>query len=139
MFNAMTSATPLLHSHSPLSPPSPFPLLTASPPDQRPDALAQHGLLDVALLAEVEHQDRHVVLHALGDRLGVHHPQVLPQDVLVAQLAVEHGVRVLLRIVAEDAVHAGGLQQDVGVEFQGPLGGRRVGGHERAARARRPG
>ena len=103
--------------------------------DQRAHALAEHGILDVPVLAEIEHQDRHVVFGALGDCLVVHHPQVLPPHVVVAELAVEDGVGILFGIVAEDAVHAGGLQEDFGLQFQCPLGGGRVGGDERAAGA----
>src|SRR5688572_16528900 len=35
--------------------------------DDRANLLAVHGPLDVPFLAVVEHQDRHVVLHALRD------------------------------------------------------------------------
>ena len=44
-------------------------------------------------------------------------------------------MRVLLRVVAVDAVDARGLEQDVGLQLQGPLGGGGVGGDERAAGA----
>src|SRR5262245_47383969 len=35
--------------------------------DQGADLFAQHGPLDVAIFVEVEHQDWHLVLHALRD------------------------------------------------------------------------
>ena len=58
------------------------------------------------------------MLHALGDGRRIHHAQVLLADRMIAQLAIEHGVRILFRIVAVNAVDARGLQQDVGLEFQ---------------------
>ncbi len=103
--------------------------------NQRADALAEHGVFDVSLLAEVEHEDRHVVFGALGDRLVVHHPQVLPADVVVAQLAVEDGVGVLFGVVAKTPSTRVAFKQDVGLEFQRPLGRGRVGGDEGAAGA----
>ena len=36
---------------------------------------------------EVEHQDRHVVFHALRDRGRIHHPQVLLANLVIAELA----------------------------------------------------
>src|SRR5476651_283862 len=102
---------------------------------QRADALAEHGVFDIPVLTEVEHQDRHVVSGTLSDRFAIHHAQVLPSHVIVGQLAVEDGVGVLFGIVAEDAVDASGLQQDLGLKFQRSLGGSRVGGDEGAAGA----
>src|SRR5436190_9264634 len=87
--------------------------------DKRADASPVDGALDVAFLLEVEYQDRHVVLHALRDRSGVHDAQILLADRIVAQLAVQQSMGILLGVVAIDAVNAGGLEQDVGLELEG--------------------
>ena len=65
----------------------------------------------------------------------VHHPQIVAQHLAVRQLLVADGVRVLLGVVAVDAVDLGRLQQDVGLQLAGPQGGGGVGGHERVAGA----
>src|SRR4029453_14885089 len=55
-------------------------LLTPDPSkrflDQRPDRVPGDGPLDVALLLEVEHEDRQLAVAAGGDRLHVHELQV---------------------------------------------------------------
>ena len=45
-----------------------------------PMCFAADGAFDVAVHAVVEHQDRQVVFHALGDGRGVHDAQVLVAD-----------------------------------------------------------
>ena len=61
------------------------------------------------------------------------------QHLLVGQVLVEDGVRVLLGVGRVDAVDAGGLEQDLDAELLAPQGRGRVGGDERAAGARWPG
>ena len=70
------------------------------------------------------------------DCLSVHHLQVLSQHVLVRDFRIPNGVRILQRIIGKDAVDAGRLDDDIGIDFTSPQGGRRVGRDERAARPR---
>src|SRR5947207_12327584 len=43
--------------------------------DEGSDPLSDQRSLDVSFLAQVEHQDREIVLHAQGDRCGIHDRQ----------------------------------------------------------------
>src|SRR5947209_12429213 len=72
--------------------------------DQRTDFFAADGAEDVTVLAEIENEDRHVVLHAVGDRGTVHDAEIPLADGGVIQLAVQHGMRIPLGIVAIDAI-----------------------------------
>src|SRR5437868_1914395 len=53
--------------------------------DERADRLAHHGPADVALLAQIEHQDRQPIISAERNRRRVHHLQVPLQHVEVAE------------------------------------------------------
>src|SRR5690349_14368047 len=68
------------------------------------DRLAEDDALHVPARAEVEHDDRQVVVHAEADRRRVHHLQVLLQDVDVRERRELRRGRVLLRVVRVDAV-----------------------------------
>jgi len=75
------------------------------------------------------------VFHALGDGGGVHDAEVLVAHLLEGEFAVEFGVGVFLGVFAEDAIDAGRFHENVGVEFEGFLGGGGVGGDKRGAGA----
>jgi ribosome recycling factor len=54
-------------------------IVTVAPSmDRRSDLLAGHDATDVSLVAEVEHEDRELVLHAERHGRGVHHAVALP-------------------------------------------------------------
>src|SRR3954453_2327317 len=75
-------------------------------PNQRTDRLTQEYGPHVALGHEVEHDDRHVVLHAERHGGGVHRPEPAVDDVDVADLGDERGLRVRAGIVGVDALDA---------------------------------
>src|SRR5260221_3171128 len=85
--------------------------------DERADFLAADGAEDVAVFAEVEDENWHVVFHAVGDGRAIHYAEVPFADGGIIELAVEDGVRVPLGVVAIDAIDARGLEQDVGVKL----------------------
>src|SRR4029079_563356 len=68
---------------------SAFMALTLLAGYQRPHFFARHGALYVALFAGVEHDDRHIVFHTLGDRGGIHHAEILFANGIIMQVAVE--------------------------------------------------
>src|SRR6185295_2962848 len=92
------------------------------------DVVAQGSPLDVAHVGHVEDQDGHVVVHAEGDGGGVHHLELPLEDVQVGELAEADGGGVLLGVGGVDAVHLGGLHDDVRVDLHGAEGGGGVGG-----------
>ena len=61
--------------------------------------------------------------------------QILVERLLMAELVVALGVRVLFRVGAVDAVDVGGLEHGVRVDLGGAQHGGRVGGEERIAGA----
>ena len=75
------------------------------------------------------------MLHAVVNRLSVHHFQVLPQEVLVRNLRVANGVWVLLRVFGVDAVHLGRFEQHISFDLASTQRGGGVGRHEGTAGA----
>src|SRR5437588_3568257 len=61
---------------------------------QSPDSLAGHYPVDVLLVVHVEDVEREVILHAQGQRGGVHDAQLALERVHVGDLLEELGVRV---------------------------------------------
>ena len=103
--------------------------------DEGAHAVAAGHPRDVVGLVEVEDHDRQVVLHAQGDRRRVEHLELVAEDVVVAEALVAGGGRVLHRVRVVDAVHLGGLEQDLGVDLHGAQRRGRVGGEVRVAGA----
>src|ERR1700710_3065418 len=66
--------------------------------DQRADPLTPHRPRDVPLDEQVEHHDRHLVVHAEAERGGVRDLEALLQDLAVGDLAVHRGGRVDLLV-----------------------------------------
>src|SRR5438552_4749247 len=89
--------------------------------DARADLFAADGPQDVAVLPEVEDKDRHVVLHAVGDRRAVHNAEVPLADGRIVELAIEHRVRIPLGVVAVNTIDACRLEQNVGLQLQRAL------------------
>src|SRR5262245_43061820 len=74
---------------------SPCPLLTR---DRRADRLAEDDLADVARLTKVENHDRQPVVHAQGDRRGVHDLQLPFEHLEIGDRPVLRRLRVEHRI-----------------------------------------
>src|ERR1019366_350311 len=81
--------------------------------DERTDRLTDEGSANVAGLHDVEHDDRQPVVHAEGDRGGVHHREATVEHFEVADLGEFHRVGMLEGIRRVDAVDTGmGALQD---------------------------
>src|SRR6478736_3429362 len=102
---------------------------------QRPDLLAGDGFADGVVLLEVEDEDGDVVVEAEREGGRVHDVEPLLERLDERELVVFDGVVVLFRVLVVDAVHLGGLHDDVGVQFRGAEGGGGVGGEIRVAGA----
>jgi len=87
---------------------------------------------------DVEHVHGQALLVGQHERAGVHDPDPGRQRLVVGQRGVAHRVRIQVRVAVVDPVHpALGHQQRIGVQFQGPLHRRVVGGHVRLPDAAR--
>src|SRR3954471_5251332 len=87
--------------------------------DQGADLLTCDRACDVAVLEQVEHDDRHAVVHAEADRGRVGDPELLGQDRAVVQVVVHRGGGVGPRVVVVDAVDAVlGHEQHLAADLQ---------------------
>jgi len=101
----------------------------------RADPLSADDALDVALVVEAEDVDRQAIVHAEGERCGVHDPETALQCLAVGQLGQESGVGLLVGITVVNAVDSVLAHQDrLRADLEGPKRGRRVGREERVAR-----
>src|SRR6266511_2723769 len=109
--------------------PSPGPGRSCGRPlgDEGPDVLPHHHPLDVPLPAEVEHDDRKGVLAAQGDRGGVHDLQPQRQELGVADGLEAMGAGLAVGVGVVHAVDLRALQDGLGPDLEGPLGGGGVG------------
>src|SRR5438309_1682662 len=92
------------------------------------DALAGKNLGEVSWLADVEHDDRDVVVATQCDRGGVHHLEVVAQHLAEGDLIVAGGACDLLRVGGVDAVNAGALEQSVAAHLRRAQCRCRIGG-----------
>ena len=83
---------------------------------------------EIAGLADVEHDDRNIVVAAERDGGGVHDLQIVAQNLVEAHRLIALGVGDLLRVRGVDAVDAGALEQGVAAHFGGTKRGRGIGG-----------
>ena len=95
--------------------------------DSGADSFAGDHSFDGSDLLVVEHDDRDVLLHAVVHGLRVHDLQVLLEHILERDVRITDRMGVFLGIVGVDAVHAGSLEHDIGVDLAGTKGGRGVG------------
>ena len=102
-------------------------------PNTRADALSRNGFFDITVLLEIEDEDRNLVFAALRNGGAVHDTEVLVNDGVVIQFAVEDCVRIFFWVIAIDTVDAGRFQYDIRAQLQRPLGRGRIGRDERAA------
>src|SRR5687768_15029677 len=73
--------------------------------DESADALARDRVRDGAVLVDVEHDERKLVLRTERDRGLIHHAQVLQHDVAVANRVVESRRRIRFGIGRVDAIN----------------------------------
>src|SRR5665213_195136 len=104
--------------------------------DHRPDLLTVYGPADVAVLQQVEDQDRHRVVAAEADRRRVSEFQVASQHLVVVQRVEPNGVRVGLGVAVVDAVDALGHQHHLGADLECALRRRCVSREKRRTKAR---
>src|SRR5947208_3383794 len=76
---------------------------------------------------QIENPNGQPVVAAHGNGGGIHHAQVFGQDLQIAHLVVHYGVGELERVLIVDAVDAGGLSDNFGVDLQRAQCGRGVG------------
>src|SRR5438270_13580261 len=77
--------------------------------DDRRSSSAFDHLGEVARLADVEHDDRNIVVATQRDGSGIHHLEVIAQDPAKRHAVVALGVRYLLWVGRVDAVDASAL------------------------------
>ena len=107
----------------------------ASKGDDGADGLAGHDLVEVAVHVHVEDVDGQLVVAGHDGGSHVHDLEAAVVDLVVGD-AVKLGCRgILLGVGGVDAVHAGTLEHDVGLDLDGTQRAARVGGEEGAARA----
>ena len=102
--------------------------------DGRLAAACKH-IGEIARLADVEDDDRDVVVAAQSDGGGVHDLEVVGEHPVEADLLVAAGARDLLGIGGIDAVDAGALEQGIAAHFGGAQSGAGIGGEIGAAGA----
>src|ERR1700761_3393455 len=72
--------------------------------DQRPDLLTRDRASNIAIGKQVEHQDRHAIVHTQTKCGGVGHPQPAVDDFPMSDGGEQLGARVDSRILGEYAV-----------------------------------
>src|SRR6478752_10726035 len=72
--------------------------------DQCSDLLTCDGAGDIAGGQQVEHQDRHAVVHAEAERRRVGHPQTAVDHLAMGDRSEQFGVGILPGVVGEDPV-----------------------------------
>jgi len=85
----------------------------APPPEMRVPTCSPEQPRMLSGRFQVEDDDRKVVLHAERHRGRVQHGQAAGEDIAVGECIVASGARVLHRIRVVDAVHLGGLEEDL--------------------------
>ena len=83
------------------------------------------------------HNDGHAVFLRQRNGRGVHDLEVAAQRLIVGELIEAYRVAVFHGVLVVHAVHLGGLDDGVALEFRAAQGRRRVGGEIGIARARR--
>ncbi len=85
----------------------------------------------VALLADVEHDDRDIIVAAQRHGAGVHDLQIVGQDAVESDAFITLCARHLLRIGIIDAVYRCPLEQRIALHLGGAERGARIGGEKR--------
>ena len=103
--------------------------------DDGADGLAAHYLEQIAVHVHVEDVDGQVVVAGHDGGGHVHDLEAAVVDFVVGDAVELRRRGVLLGVGGVDAVHAGTLEHDVGLDLDGTQRAARVGGKEGAARA----
>src|SRR3972149_7758257 len=103
--------------------------------DQSADRFARNDPLDVALLHDIENDDRQLIVHTQGNSRGIHDFESPVQDFDVSQLRELLGPLMPERVRVKDPFHFGGLENHLSADFHGPEAGGGIGGKIRIARA----
>lgn len=96
--------------------------------DKRADFFTHDGGADGMRVAEVEHEDRQIVVEAKREGGGVHHAEALAQGIDECDVFVAHGVLMLRGIFVVDPVDLGSFEDDFSANFVGAQRCGRVGG-----------
>src|SRR6185312_2971672 len=95
------------------------------------------GPFDVAVLLEVEDENRHLGLLAQTDGGHIHHLQIIAEHLMICQLFVAHGVGIDLRRRAVNTIYLRSLEENVRLQFAGAESGGSIRRYERIAGAAR--
>src|SRR5215467_1593671 len=98
--------------------------------DDRAHHLAGDDAPDIAPSGEIEHHDGELVIHAERDGGGVHHRQTPIERLDVTHPGKLHRGGILGGIGGIDAVHLGGLEEDLGADLHRAEGSCGVRGEE---------
>ena len=93
--------------------------------------VAFDGCTGEVALFHLENEDGHVIFHTKCNSRGIHDLETTGDDFLVANIVKAGGRRVLDRVCGVDAIHLGGLHDDVAFAFDGAKGGAAVRRKER--------
>ena len=86
--------------------------------DQRADrGIALDRFDQIAVVVEIQDEDRHVIFLTQRERGQVHHVEAARQHLIVAEVCEALRGRVLHRVSGVDAVDLGRLDDDVGVDL----------------------
>ncbi len=88
-------------------------------------------------LSQVEYAQRHAVVPAHHDGGGVHDVEPLVEHAVVGQPRIVTRIRILDRVIRIDAIHLGGLEQQLRLDLDRAQAGGGIGGEERVAGAGR--
>src|SRR5271154_5185307 len=89
--------------------------------DQRPDLLTSDRTGDIPVGQQVEHEDRHAIVHAQTECGGIGYPQAAVDDFAMADRGEQLGFGVHPRILVEHTVNCLGHENYVGADLQCPL------------------
>src|SRR6185503_18082258 len=87
--------------------------------DRRADRFAHDHAADVAGLAQVEDDNRQLVVHAERDGRGVHHLELSFEHLQVGDCRVFRRLRVEHRVGGVHAIHLRPLEDDLGLDLHG--------------------
>src|ERR1700691_4768803 len=85
--------------------------------DDRAHPLAQHHAFQVSRHVHIEHDDRHLVVHAQRDGRRVHHHQTLFQHVQISNVLEHLSARHFFRISIVNSIRSRGFQDRLRLDF----------------------
>src|SRR5260370_26035394 len=97
--------------------------IRTSTSDQGADPFSHDNTFQVMRSKQFENDDRHLVVHAKGERGRIHYLELLLQGFEVTDLGITFGLWICFRIRVINAIHLGCLENDFSANFVGTQGG----------------